>query len=170
VKTSILRGDTFIRELLIHENETPFHEMFRLKRSTFHRLCSNLAKVGLTPTREISIAEQVTIFLYITANNASSRLTAWQFQHSSETISRYENPLSLSNFVRHFHNVLDSILRLYPDAVTLPSSTESLAARIADDPKYALYFQDCIGALDGCHVRVMVDEELQSTWRNRSCS
>jgi hypothetical protein len=62
VKTSVLRRDTFIRELLTHENETPFREMFRLKRSTFHRLCSDLAKVGLTPTREISIAEQSPYF------------------------------------------------------------------------------------------------------------
>src|SRR5947207_15638879 len=69
VKTSVLRGDVFIRELLTHENETPFHEMFQLKRSTFHRLCPDLAKVGLIPTHEISIAEQVAIFLYITANN-----------------------------------------------------------------------------------------------------
>lgn len=94
LRTSILTGDTFVKELLYHPNETGFREMFRLKVSTFRRLCFDLANIGLSATRDVSIAEQVAMFLFITAQNSSNRMAQGRFQHSGETIHRYEDPLS----------------------------------------------------------------------------
>ncbi|SRR6266496_3810361 len=93
LRTSILTGDAFVKELLYHPNETGFRETFRLKVSTFHRLCFDLANIGLSATCDISIAEEVAIFLFITAQNLSNRMAQSQFQHSGETIHRYEDPL-----------------------------------------------------------------------------
>ena len=56
---------------------------------------------------------------------------------------------------------------MYPHFITLPSIDTPLASRILDDPKYYLYFDNCLGALDGTHISVHVPLEEQSRYRNR---
>jgi hypothetical protein len=56
---------------------------------------------------------------------------------------------------------------LYKSNCNLPSSTTPLSARIADNPKYAPYFNDCLGALDGTHVEMYIPIELQPRYQNR---
>jgi DDE superfamily endonuclease len=49
----------------------------------------------------------------------------------------------------------------------LPSENTPTSTRITDNPKYAIYFNDCLGALDGTHVGIHVPIELQPRYRNR---
>jgi hypothetical protein len=50
--------------------------------------------------------------------------------------------------------VLVSILILHKHIVKLPTPQTTLSPRIALESKYATFFTDCIGALDGTHIDV----------------
>ena len=68
----------------------------------------------------------------------------------------YSNSTILINNNRCFHKVLDSLLILYPSFVTLPNIDTPLSSRIADNPKYTPYFDDCLRALDGTHIAIHI--------------
>ncbi|XP_020584990.1 uncharacterized protein LOC110027778 [Phalaenopsis equestris] len=63
-----------------------------------------------------------------------------QFQHSSETISRYNALVSLASKI------------LKPEDPRL----QSIPAQIANDNRYMPFLKDCIGAIDGTHVDTRV--------------
>lgn len=63
--------------------------------------------------------------------------------------------------------MLRALLILSQHEIKLPSEDTPTAPRIADDPKYAPYFENCIGALDGTHIPVWVPMEQQAPYRNR---
>jgi DDE superfamily endonuclease len=44
---------------------------------------------------------------------------------------------------------------------------EPTATRISQDLKYAPYFSDCLGALDGTHIEMYIPLESQPRYRNR---
>jgi hypothetical protein len=41
------------------------------------------------------------------------------------------------------------------------------SSRIADNPKYTPYFDDCISALDGTHIAAYISTREQARYRNR---
>ena len=49
----------------------------------------------------------------------------------------------------------------------LPDSNTPLSESITKNPKRAIYFTDCIGALDGTHIDVHLGEGDQPKYRNR---
>ena len=53
---------------------------------------------------------------------------------------------------RAFHTVLNALMVLYSHFVVLPTLTTPLSIRIADDYRFAQYFYNCIGAIDGTHI------------------
>jgi hypothetical protein len=59
------------------------------------------------------------------------------------------------------------LLVLYPRFTSLPNAGTPLATRIFDDLKYYLYFDNCLGALDGTHISIHVPLEEQLRYRNR---
>jgi hypothetical protein len=168
--TSILSGSDWVHELIDHENPRRFSRMFRTKKITFFRLCNDLREVGLDDTRNITVHEQVAIFLYITAQNRSNREAQERFQYSGETIHRYIQyaPVFIILILgyRHFRRVLFSILKLYQKAIQLPNPRQ-VSPVINGNPKYFPYFQDCLGALDGCHIAALIASEKHETYRNR---
>lgn len=70
-------------------------------------------------------------------------------------------------FTRYFHEVLQAILVLYKDVIKLPTADTSLSPKLANDPRYATFFADCLGALDGTHIDVHVRAADQPRYRNR---
>lgn len=56
---------------------------------------------------------------------------------------------------------------LQKHVVTLPTHDTPISPRILDNPKYATYFTDCIGALDGTHIDVHLPPQDQARYRNR---
>lgn len=68
---------------------------------------------------------------------------------------------------RAFHEVLRSLLLLHLHCVRQSTAENPVPARIAEDPKYAPYFADCLGALDGTHIDVWVCGEPNAPYRNR---
>ena len=69
---------------------------------------------------------------------------------------------------RAFHTVLDALMVLYPHFVALPTPTTPLSIRITDDYRFARYFYNCIGAIDGTHIHAAnVPYDDQKRYRNR---
>ena len=66
-----------------------------------------------------------------------------------------------------FYKVIDALLVLYKSNVKLPTPDNPTLTRIIENYKYAPYFKDCLGALDGTHVEMQVPAVLQPRYQNR---
>jgi hypothetical protein len=78
----------YLQELL-GSSEKRIYSVLRMKRETFLELCNWLqTHTNLTPGRDISVQEQVAMFLWTINYSASNGAVAERFQHSGETISR----------------------------------------------------------------------------------
>ncbi|KAK9286987.1 hypothetical protein L1049_015395 [Liquidambar formosana] len=89
-----------IRRLLC-EGDGAFVNQLRMDMRTFKLLCSLLRTFGrLTDTKNMSVEEQVGMFLHILAHHVKNRVINFRFVRSGETVSR------------HFNSVLNAVLRL----------------------------------------------------------
>ncbi|KAD3337085.1 hypothetical protein E3N88_32605 [Mikania micrantha] len=143
--TSDYIGNIFINDVL-NGHPRQCYDMFRMHVLVFRQLCLDLAtKYGLKQTRNISIEESVGIFLMILAHGCTKRFVQESFNHSGETIHR------------HFHTVLAAVLKMSGDMIK-PSVNfnDEVPAYILNNPRYYPMFKDCIGAIDGTHVRASV--------------
>jgi hypothetical protein len=124
--TSKLLGASRVQEILTG-HEILSKRNFRMELSVFHALVHKLReKQLLTDSRVVSVEEQVAIFLYALAKNASNETLADFFQHSGETISRY------------FGAVLDAITQLTCIYIRPPSLHPH---QILRRPKFHPFFQ-----------------------------
>ncbi|KAJ0882785.1 putative harbinger transposase-derived nuclease domain-containing protein [Helianthus annuus] len=78
------------------------------------------------------------------------------FNHSGETIHR------------HFHAVLAAVLKMSADIIK-PSANynDDVPDYILNNPRYYPIFKDCIGAIDGTHVRASVRSKDQPKYIGR---
>ncbi|XP_014630586.2 putative nuclease HARBI1 [Glycine max] len=131
--------------------------MFRMKKLVFLELCDILeTKYNLKKTRNVSIYEQVGLFLYMLSQPGFVHNCEERFQHSGETISR------------HFHNVLEAVCMFAKDIIKpVDPSFRDTPDEILKDARYRPYFRDCIGAIDGTHIRVCVPSHLQGVYIGR---
>uniref|UniRef100_A0A803LBP0 DDE Tnp4 domain-containing protein n=1 Tax=Chenopodium quinoa TaxID=63459 RepID=A0A803LBP0_CHEQI len=154
--TSYRTGERWIHEILNGHEKRCFN-MFRMTKNTFRQLAFDLEnKYGLLPSERMSTLEKLGIFLYVLSIGASNREAQERFQHSGETISRV------------FKEVLDATQGLSRD-ILRPRDPEfkEIPNQIANDTRYMPYFKDCIGAIDGTHIDVIVPEEDQLRYRGR---
>ncbi|KAI3782587.1 hypothetical protein L2E82_12638 [Cichorium intybus] len=155
-RTSSRTGNIFINEIL-NGHPRRCYEVFRLHIPVFKMLCSDLAtRYGLKATRNICIEESVGIFLMTLAHGCGNRLVQETFNHSGETIHR------------HFHTVLKAVLKLSGDFIK-PNATynEDVSEHIINNPRYFPMFKDCIGAIDGTHVKASIRENEQAKYIGR---
>uniref|UniRef100_A0A7N2LQF3 Uncharacterized protein n=1 Tax=Quercus lobata TaxID=97700 RepID=A0A7N2LQF3_QUELO len=138
-------------------NETKCYEMFRMKPHVFLQLCNVLQHTyGLQHTRHIRLEESVGICLMILGQGTCYRMVQERFQHSGETIHR------------HFHRVLKRLNIMSMDIFKPSDPTFSVVPRhIQKNPLYMPHFQDCIGAIDGTHIQVVVGDEKKAAYYNR---
>jgi hypothetical protein len=139
-------GPVWINGVLNHHIRS--HQEFRLRPDLFSYLCEILSnQYQLKPTRNVIVKEKVAIFLYALGKGASNRDLQERFQHSGETISR------------QFLSVLDAVCRLARDIIR------------PEDPlfndHYYPYFKDCIGAIDGTHIQVIIPTKEQIPYIGR---
>ncbi|WVZ67763.1 hypothetical protein U9M48_016803 [Paspalum notatum var. saurae] len=102
----------------------------------------------LRSTRGVTVEEQLAMFMYMLARNASYRALCDRFQHSGETIHR------------HIAACFNAISSLAFDFVN-PPSTET-HWKISSNPHFAPYFQNCLGAIDGTHIPITISESSAS--------
>ncbi|WCJ38260.1 hypothetical protein M5689_019332 [Euphorbia peplus] len=142
---------------LLNGHEKRCFNMFRMTQSMFRQLCKDLEhKYNLFPSDRMSVLEKVGIFVWILSKGASNRDAQERFQYSGETVSRI------------FKEVLDAMDGLSRDKLR-PRDPEfsDIPSQIANDTRYMPHFKDCIGAIDGTHIEVIIAEEDQLRYRGR---
>ncbi|XP_021818574.1 uncharacterized protein LOC110760581 [Prunus avium] len=79
-----------------------------------------------------------------------NRLAQERFQHSGETVSRY------------FGKLLDIVCLMAVDIIKLlDPEFKGVPEKILRDSRYMPHFKDCIGAIDGVHVKASIPPEDQ---------
>ncbi|KAF3437145.1 hypothetical protein FNV43_RR19898 [Rhamnella rubrinervis] len=147
-------GAKFVDKVLNGQNELCL-ENFRMDKHVFYKLCDILQARGLLRhTNRIKIEEQLAIFMFIIGHNLRTRAVQELFRYSGETISR------------HFNNVLSAIMAISLDFFQPPGS--DVPPEIQEDPRFYPYFKDCVGAVDGIHIPVMVGVDEQGPFRNKN--
>ena len=180
--TSKLAGGQWVRELLLGHPQR-INSNLGLRKRCFRRLVSALErKSGLHLSKKgITTNEQVAIFLYTVATGLTMRRVAERFQRSMSTIHRYVlqsnqiddivgSPSHREFFnCSYFYIVIDAILNesFYNSFVRLPGPHEPTSQRIASNAKFADYFADCLGAMDGSHIYARVSPSEHTRYRDR---
>ncbi|KAL6842579.1 hypothetical protein ACP4OV_027423 [Aristida adscensionis] len=138
----------------IWKNDTICVNMLRLNRDRFFRFCKVFKDRGLLQdTVHLCVEQQVAMFLNTVGHNLRNRLVATNFDRSGETVSRY------------FNKVLHAVGELRKELIRPPSL--ETPTKIAGNPRWDPYFKDCIGAIDGTHVRCSVPKEMEPAFRGR---
>jgi hypothetical protein len=101
----------------------------------------------------ICVEQQVAMLLNIMEHNLRNRLVGTNYDRSREIVSRY------------FNKVLHAIGELR-DELIRPSSLET-PSKIAGSSRWDPYFKDCIGAINGTHVRAYVSKDMETSFRGR---
>ncbi|XP_047151803.1 putative nuclease HARBI1 [Vigna umbellata] len=125
---------------LVHTNRC--RDIIRMGPEEFISLCERLRTTGLVKdVIRSTVEEQVAQFLHIIGHNVKNRSVVFFFHRSGATVNK------------HFHNVLDAILSLESEFLTQPSGDE-VHPYVLNNNRFYPYFKDCLGAIDGTHVRV----------------
>ncbi|KAK5794000.1 hypothetical protein PVK06_035189 [Gossypium arboreum] len=128
--------------------------MIRMRPIAFFNLCDILSRNNLLQsTKSVYIREQVLIFLHIIGHNVRFRVIGSRYYRSTETVHHY------------FRIILRAILKLYKLVIRSPD--ESTPSEIRNNRRFYPYFKDCIGALDGTHVRASVPPSIEGRFRSR---
>ncbi|CAL8134875.1 unnamed protein product [Prunus armeniaca] len=101
-------------------------------------------------------AEMLGMFVHILGHGIGNRLAQERFQHSGETVSRY------------FGKLLDIICHMAVDIIKpLDPEFKGVPEEILRDSRYMPHFKDCIGAIDGVHVKALIPPEDQVPYIGR---
>ncbi|XP_068487124.1 uncharacterized protein [Phaseolus vulgaris] len=142
-----------LMEYLVHTEQS--RHIIRMGPKAFIKLCERIRGTGLVKDAYRStVEEQVAKFLHIIGHNVKNRSVSFFFHRSGETVSR------------HFHNVLSAILRLEGEFLIQPNGTV-VEPHILNNSRFFPYFKDCLGAIDGSHVRAKVARADAPRFRGR---
>lgn len=140
---------------LLYGSSIRFEALFRMNQPTFRRLISWLREhTGLEDTRSISAEGQVMMTLYILAQSATQRSTAYLFKISQSTVSRV------------VRRVLKKLVKLH-NAFVCQAPADFVDPLIVLN-EYTTAFNGCIGAIDGTHIPAFVPKDKQDAWRDRN--
>ncbi|KAG8490390.1 hypothetical protein CXB51_013698 [Gossypium anomalum] len=104
----------------------------------------------LKSSRNMLVDEQVAMFLHIISYHLKNRVIKHHFNRSGETVSR------------SFHNVLNAVICLQD---VLFKKAEPITAN-STDPRWK-WFKNCLGALDGTHIKIRVPTVDKPRYRTR---
>jgi hypothetical protein len=85
--TSLLSGYAWVQELL-HGHPERIRTELGVHKEVFHALVEELRSMGHGDTRNVTLQEQLAIFLYMSVTGLSIRHTGERFQHANGTISK----------------------------------------------------------------------------------
>lgn len=84
--TSALTGEDWVLELL-HGHPERIRCELGIRKHVFHLLIDTLKGMGVKRSRDVSLEEQLSIFLYMCITGLSVRHVGERFQRANETIS-----------------------------------------------------------------------------------
>jgi hypothetical protein len=148
---SILTGAMWMDELIHNPNQTPFYDNMGMKIPTFMQLQALLQDNGvLYDSKHVKSTEKLGILLYMLITGLSNRKLQERFQRSASTISITVNQL-----------IMDLVNKrvLVRKFISLPTADSQTPAEILSNPKFSPYFNDCVGAVDGSHIPVSVNDQ-----------
>ncbi|KAI3447131.1 hypothetical protein Pfo_003796 [Paulownia fortunei] len=153
-RDSMYREHRFVMDVINGHHER-CHQLFRMEKHVFLRLAKELRQINLlNDSREVSVEEQLAIFLMTIGHDERNKMLQEHFQHSGETISR------------HFNTVLKALMNFSMSAIVTPSF-EQISSYIRNNPKYWPHFKGCIGAIDGTHVYAIIPTNEQLAYYGR---
>ncbi|XP_062230104.1 protein ALP1-like [Phragmites australis] len=121
------------------------YDMFRMSRPLFDTLHNLLvSSYGLKSSSNMSSIEALGMFLWTIGAPQSFTQVKNRFERSKETISR------------KFNEVLDSIYLMSIDVVKPRDPEFTMVHPRLQGSRFAPYFNNCIGAIDGTHIPVVV--------------
>lgn len=124
------------------------YDMFRMDRPVFEKLHDLLLQsYGLKSTRRTTSVESLAMFLWMVGSPQSFRQAKNRFYRSMETVSR------------KFDKVLESLVKLAGDIICLVDPEFRTPHRRVQNPLFAPFFDNCIGAIDGTHIEVVVPKK-----------
>ncbi|KAL5571914.1 hypothetical protein UlMin_021511 [Ulmus minor] len=151
---SILTADDRVTEFLHGHWERIFNRT-RMTRDCFVRFSSIMEQTGrLTPSRAVSVEEQLMIFLFVVGHGASNRDAQETWQRSGSTISKY------------FGIVLEAIFNMSGEYIR-PPDMNNVHHTIRYSNRFFPYFQGCVGAIDGTHVSACVGGARADKFRGK---
>ncbi|KAK6136850.1 hypothetical protein DH2020_029405 [Rehmannia glutinosa] len=122
-------------DLILH-NDTNCLDNLRMTRGAFAKLCYLLKHVGgLRDSRYVSINEKAALYLSVLAHHKKNRIVRFDFKRSGQTISR------------HFHDVLNAVLRLHNLLLVNPEPVDDNYT----NPRWSS-FKGCLGFAADCRV------------------
>ncbi|XP_042441460.1 uncharacterized protein LOC122026812 [Zingiber officinale] len=122
--------------------------VIHMSYDAFTRLVAILRGRGLLRDNQYSfVEEQVAKFLHILSGQGRVRSESFFFRRSTETISR------------HFHKVLRALITLQDQFLVQPNGSTVSPQILNSGGRFYPYFKNCIGAIDGTHIRVKVSKE-----------
>lgn len=137
-------------------NRTYCYQNYRMHRNVFDLLHNVLVEsYGLTSTRRMSSVETLAFFLWMCGTPQGMRQAEDRLFRSKETLSRkFEKVLNCLNKL-----AVDNIRPLDPEFTTIHPRLQSR--------RFSPYFDNCIGAIDGTHIPVVVpaNQVVQHTGR-----
>ncbi|KAL6633763.1 hypothetical protein ACP70R_026434 [Stipagrostis hirtigluma subsp. patula] len=124
------------------------YNMFRVTPELFHQLHDVLVgQYGLKSSSRSSSIEALGMFLWILGSPESVRNAANRFGRSLDTVNR------------NFDKVLKCVLKLAGDNIKpLDAAFPTVHPRLGES-RFSPYFNGCIGAIDGTHIPVVVDND-----------
>ncbi|KAG8380520.1 hypothetical protein BUALT_Bualt06G0024200 [Buddleja alternifolia] len=120
----------------------------RMSRNAFGRLCYILEHVGgLVNTKNVTVSEQVAIFLTVLAHQKKNCIIKHDFKRSGYTISK------------HFNGVLFALLKLHRLFLVKPTPIEDDITN-----ERWKWFKGFLGALDGTYIPLRVGQKDKPCW------
>ncbi|KAL6838378.1 hypothetical protein ACP4OV_031784 [Aristida adscensionis] len=139
------------------ENPTECYNMFRMNRDVFDKLHHLLVEsYGLKSSKKMTSLEALGLFLWMCGAPQRMRQAQNRFTRSSETCSR------------KFDKVLRSVNRLGADIIRPRDPEFRTVHKRLKAPRFSPFFDNCIGAIDGTHIGVVVptNQVVQHTGRH----
>ncbi|XBJ07971.1 hypothetical protein VPH35_013394 [Triticum aestivum] len=138
----------------IWQSDVLCKNMLRFERAAFFNLCAILRdRKLLEDSPHLSVEQQLAMFLHTIGHNLRNRVVSANFCRSYGTTSIY------------FRKVLHAIGELRNDYIWPPSL--ETPTKIAGNHRFDPYFKDCIGTIDGTHVRAGVTKDVEHSFRGR---
>jgi hypothetical protein len=130
VRTQTIRNDraytgrNMIMDILEGHPQRCF-DLFRMTPTIFRVLCDEVMQKGILKTDEVSVEEQLGMFLQIVAHSTTMRKVGEDFQRSLETIHRC------------FKDVLRSVLRMKREYIILPGANAPVHVVVSEGSNFS---------------------------------